>query len=438
MPPRSSLIALLVLVLTGCRAGGPKEPIHPPALGQDVRHFAGSALSGPLGAELDTGSSLPEALRLTLDGYYLESTPGEVLAPLSNAARMFAFEDADPVRATSSATTRVRFARGEDAARFFERVDAGEFGRFSRMAPQTAAAPRGVTVAFRMRAATAGATLEVTRETERTSVTVSLAEGDSPRELVLLAGGLEPDGEALAFLFPHEGGGAHLWSLAASTPPADDPRHVADVEACLEAVREELARVRRGAEPLPTAELVRRQLGGAISALELAHYHRPAVLFLASQGSSQLSRDVAWIADDETLAACIRRFRSTSDGADPHSGSWRLLAACYRELAESYSREALSPELTGVLLRHAGEVGRYPGLLSDVLVESGDEEKLDLRLRAENRVFLEDRDPAARVRAFDWLRARAVELGDYDPFLSRDERRAALAELDAANQGEPR
>ncbi len=81
------------------------------------------------------------------------------------------------------------------------------------------------------------------------------------------------------------------------------------------------------------------------------------------------------------------------------------------------------------MLRHAGELGHYPGLLNDVLIDSTNQGELTASLVRENRLFLEDRNPAARVRAFDWLEAREAAPAGYDPLAPRDERRAALAEV---------
>ena len=82
--------------------------------------------------------------------------------------------------------------------------------------------------------------------------------------------------------------------------------------------------------------------------------------------------------------------------------------------------------LQGILLRHAGEPARYPRLVDTLLGVSVDTADFDLRLVAENRAFLEDSRPAARVRAFDWLTARGLAPEGFDPLGSSKSRRAAL------------
>lgn len=96
--------------------------------------------------------------------------------------------------------------------------------------------------------------------------------------------------------------------------------------------------------------------------------------------------------------------------------------------------------LEGVLLRHAGEVGRYPRLVETLVMASVDHADFELRLIAENRAFLQDSNPAARVRAFDWLVARKQAPPGFGPLASAVERRAALeapVETEAAAEEAP-
>ena len=82
--------------------------------------------------------------------------------------------------------------------------------------------------------------------------------------------------------------------------------------------------------------------------------------------------------------------------------------------------------LQGILLRHAGEPARYPRLVDTLLGVSVDAADLEARLVAENRAFLEDSRPAARVRAYDWLAARGLAPEGFDPLGTSKARRAAL------------
>ncbi|HPF13861.1 MAG TPA: hypothetical protein PLJ12_06310, partial [Planctomycetota bacterium] len=92
-----------------------------------------------------------------------------------------------------------------------------------------------------------------------------------------------------------------------------------------------------------------------------------------------------------------------------------------------------------LLLRHGGEVGRYPSTIEDAALQSADRETMRKRLLLENRLFLEDSSPSARVRAFDWLVRQGEDLGAFDPLASPSARRDALRvledALEAAAQG---
>ena len=130
------------------------------------------------------------------------------------------------------------------------------------------------------------------------------------------------------------------------------------------------------------------------------------------------------------MGACVERVLGELRNLETLRGrtqtAWHLERACYRELATRYSDDKLPDELVSVLFRHAGELGRYPGLLDDLLIESSNQDELDDRMARENFLFLEARSPAARVRALDWLEARGLAPEGYDALAPREERRAAL------------
>jgi len=89
------------------------------------------------------------------------------------------------------------------------------------------------------------------------------------------------------------------------------------------------------------------------------------------------------------------------------------------------SSEKLPPELAGVLARETGEAGRNIGWFEELTrVESRDH--FESRLIAENFTYLQDASPAARVRAYDWLRARGRAPAKYDPLGPAKDRAAAI------------
>lgn len=79
-----------------------------------------------------------------------------------------------------------------------------------------------------------------------------------------------------------------------------------------------------------------------------------------------------------------------------------------------------------MLTIHAGEVGRHPATMQDVLKSAADQDSMIVRVTSENLLFLEDSSPASRVRAFEWLSTRGLAPAGYDPLGPARQRRAAL------------
>ena len=105
---------------------------------------------------------------------------------------------------------------------------------------------------------------------------------------------------------------------------------------------------------------------------------------------------------------------------------WRLEREAILLMARAASEAELASEYEGMLLRFAGEAGRYPGTLEDAIVSSKTVTDFYSRIVDENLIALEDSRPAARVRAFDWLSSNGFPIPDYDPLARSRERRAAL------------
>lgn len=214
--------------------------------------------------------------------------------------------------------------------------------------------------------------------------------------------------------------------------------------ALLDAAREELAasaaRQRGRVAAFGREERVERD--GALRGLADPAIRRSALEHLARRAGAALLSELTLVADDAALGSLAAAVgadeprEAGAGGADeaPDDGAgfaWRVEARAWRWLArragEDEERSALEPELRAVLLQRAGELGRHPGLLLDAVDGCASSGELAARLELENRIFLEDGDPAARVRAFDWLAARGLAPEGYEPLAERVARRAALA-----------
>jgi len=95
-------------------------------------------------------------------------------------------------------------------------------------------------------------------------------------------------------------------------------------------------------------------------------------------------------------------------------------------LVLSRSVEQNAASLAATFSARFGEVGLDPSTVAELATASGSREDFQTRLQAEHILLLEDTSPAARVRAFDWMRANGVAPADYDPLGSRAARRAAI------------
>ena len=262
------------------------------------------------------------------------------------------------------------------------------------------------------------------------------------RERIMLDAPPVPGGVGLRFLLPTptrkapRGGITVVASLVAHGEAGDD------FAACVERARRQAdeahARAVLAADQLDEGEGFRFESESALAALGGRELQRPALVFLAQSTGAAITEELALVAGAETLGEYLTEVgRSTADleraPESAKSFGWFLERSAFLWLcarSEDETRE-LESELFAVLVRHAGEMARYPDLLREAVVACRGPEELAEALIRENRIFLEDAHPAARVRAYDWLAAHGSAPEGFDPLAPPDERRAALARLEA-------
>jgi len=273
------------------------------------------------------------------------------------------------------------------------------------------------------------------------------AEAPLRREYALLADRLEAGGAALALLVPSPFDGDSGAAFAALVRVGPPPRrgearraHRAAFERSLRDMAAAAEEARAQASSLDASAILRREVTSALEALQLARLHRPALVFMATEARARLAADLALVADETTLARYASAVRERAEArlatADAGALGWLLEASAMSVLAEQADEGALAPELTGILLRHTGEAGRFPDVLLGVAEGAGGLAALYARLLAENRVFLEDSSPAARVRAHAWLEERGAAPEGFDPLADSGERRAALRRAEDAERAD--
>jgi hypothetical protein len=383
----------------------------------------------------------------------------------------------------SSDGSRVRIAAGARALEFVEELRDGRFERSVDADSVEDALPEGVTLVVStaphddariggatlapMRAVGALVTrgrgeqssaLSVLLAVEETSRSEPTIEGvsDAPlsgamafagragRRGVLLAEAPHIDGAPLVVVMPpvdeHSASLALIIAVSrAESSGRDAALHAQAVERCMRDVARERDEAARRARVLSPEEASVDGFVCAVQALEIAAHHRSALAFLARSSGAPLAEAVALGASEESLARFARTLIEHCGGTaafvkvEPSFG-WLLESEAYRILAQWTLADEITPDLSALLVRRAGETARHADELERAIAWSHDATSLEKYFIAENLESLEESRPASRVRAFDWLAARGLAPKGYDPLASESERRAALSraeELDA-------
>ncbi len=223
--------------------------------------------------------------------------------------------------------------------------------------------------------------------------------------------------------------------------PALRPAQLAAFEQRIAELRE-AGEASAASEPYSDSQLTLLRRTSAVEALRADATRRAALLFYAQGLGTPLVDDLALAAPDDLLEeysdALLSTFQDLEKEAleellvDDARLAWRFESTAYRMLAGRASREALEPELEALLLRHAGEAGRFPTSLEDAVAASTSVADLERRFAEENLIFLEDSSPSARVRGYDWLELRGLQPAGFDPLADRGARRAALRAVEEA------
>jgi len=179
----------------------------------------------------------------------------------------------------------------------------------------------------------------------------------------------------------------------------------------------------------PPFDAGRRGIEDALRLLPSPTHKQRALLYLAQETAAPLLEDVTLSATDivvDHLAHAVTNECRSGPTFETAALGWRLERTAYQLVVKLLSVDQPSPDLEAILIRHAGEVGRHPSVLQEMVSEAANLEDLEQRLLLENFIYLEDISPAARTRAFEWLAARGRAPEGYDPLASLKERRSVL------------
>jgi hypothetical protein len=254
------------------------------------------------------------------------------------------------------------------------------------------------------------------------------------REAVLLAGLPEKVPGQFSLLLPFRfDGGSSDWVYARVTideaPPGfKAPLIESSVATARTAYKEAPGgEARSGAGGAEAADL---ELKAALGSLNTGYLRRRALTFLAARTGADLCEDLALAAGDDVLTQLAARVGEETSAAGavitPAALGFTLEKTALTVLAGLLNDETIPGELKALLVSHAGEAGRDPATIEEVLHASTSKEDLDRRLIDENMICLDDSSPSSRVRALDWLRSRSRAPEGYDPMAPVKERRKAL------------
>jgi len=154
---------------------------------------------------------------------------------------------------------------------------------------------------------------------------------------------------------------------------------------------------------------------------------RPALALLSVSVDAPTTADLALVADDALLQKIGSAAKLEAAGSvDRAHLALVLERASLLSLAELKGSKGLERPLEAVILRHAGELGNLPSALGGTVRAAQSHTDLLQRLASENRLLLEDPNPASRRRALQWLDRRGLAPANFDPLGARDARRDAL------------
>jgi len=467
----------------------PKQPVGPPppppAL-VGVAHFIGTPLTGPMPATA-VPIDVKGALGVSVTFVAMRTMPSGPAQSLGSAARFIAVERGGvPVLPTARLTQSSRLASVDDAGQYVQSLESKPNDAIT-LAAVHGALPAGVTVAFDAGERIEPPPI-VAGQVVRRSVKVELfrAAGPDaakvPLQVALTIEDLvappksndstnEPPGTAdlskgqknppappapppapsvlqrelaifdrpaaahdqFALLVPFQFG--ESWSHALAivveiAPGSADAGHQAALAACAEdlSTAAALASTRPYQTPLDNPDWP--SFASALESMRQPERARSALVFLSSETGANVCEDVALVAEPAALNALVQGISTKLSAAagvrTREALAWALDSAAYDLMAQQLSTGKLAPELAATLTLHAGEAGRHPGSVEEALKAVSTAQDFEVRLTAENYIFLEDSSPASRVRAFDWLRAHDRAPANYDPLGPPRQRRAAL------------
>jgi len=417
-----------------------------------VDEYSGSSLSGPLRQSVEQ-TDLASAWSIRTKVFAVKTLPLPGFEPVGPLARLILNDGrseliAPSTRLTYSARVRVLKPNEKVAATANDPSQQIELGTLlANVAPGTTAAfnitqpPASIDSSNRQRI-----TVEIDRAKGEDGYDLSLTSFDrqSPgalqvvREMLVihrLPGAANQDHFALAvpMNFAASKAAGVVIDVSIDTRPPD-ARSVADLKTKLDASAASVAEKLK-APPQEAADL---DVAAALDSLTRTNDSpRASLAYLAQISAAPLSESVVLVADKQLLLLISKAVREAVPrlaARDRRTVGWMLDRATIKTISSLKEDQAaqMLPPVQGALETFAGQAGYELDVLQSLAEKSTSSSDLYNHLVAEHLIYLEDNSAAARVRAFDWLRARNAAPPGYDPLASNRARREALDKMQEA------
>ncbi len=405
-------------------------------------HFLGTPVSGPQSGSLNPDAA-KDALLVQLHLFTATHISTDGLLPMGASARLvLATGDRQPVLPTDELTAPVRWAAADSADRFANQFTSAPPDTAAKWKEATFAVPKGVTGSATITDGARQVQLFVRNTTDRTGapgceLSIGMTDGQK-QELASLPAQPVGDGLSLAAAIPFQFQSAQAKYIAAifrvTAAQTKDPTFADAMQHCKADVQRESDAVDAHLKALLDSRLASGNWPGYESALKSAgdpKSRRAAMVYLATQTGAAFSRDVFLVADAQMLGQFLTQIAARIAALPPAGQSdttmaWVLDFTCLEQMGKKLADNQLSPELEAVLTSYAGEAGRHPSSMDQIMRKLSGPSDLQTKLVAENMIFLEDSSPAARVRAYDWLNERKRAPAGFDPLGQPRDRRDAI------------
>ena len=416
----------------------------------DIKHFAGTALSGPLPQSPDvsstwavhaiviaTESTAPNGFERVGQNARLVIKP-ETGAVVSPSARLVYATLLRPLRPDEDLDP----ALGEPRSRVeLPQLDAAV--AVGTTASLTLKLPGGTpaVAAYSRRAVS----IDVSRSLDSTSYDLSIASVDlasasagslatsEVREVVVLQRTLADGADRIALVIPMTFPGSSCRTVVIDLTVAAGQATSNAVAALMHDQIKASSAAATALRAPRTQSLEDLTIQRSLDSLGKSNaFPRASLVFLAERSGAMLARSVALVADDRLLqliAGDVQVRAAQLPARDRRSVAWLLDRSAIESLASVREEDAarVLPPIQGALSLYAGEAGRQLDVLRSLAGQSTSSDDLYNRIVAEHLILLEESSPGLRVRAFEWLTAAGRAPLGYDPLAAASERRAALA-----------